>query len=172
MKKVIGISVLLLMFFLVTVPAAMAVFGNYGDLMVLYSPGPITDPMGIKAEREARNYEEALLHMEIPQYVMGERIRNEALVRGAFFYHTEICADSHEYTEVWGMNWLRYRFTDNALQLLSLDQVVAIQDWIVSDNVWRYKLPFDEVNELYVSYVQGHFNCTKVPIKLMICFIF
>lgn len=167
MKKVIGIF-LVLFFSTVGILPAEAVFGNYGDLMLLYAPAPIDDPIGAKAEREARDYIEALLLMQIPQYAMEDQIRNEALIRGEFFYHTEICDASREYKDCWGMTWRRYRFTDLALQMSEIGQVVAIHNWIVVNNAWRYKLPLDEVRQLYTRYARGEFIVGKVPIELMI----
>lgn len=168
MKQVIRIF-LVLFFLTAGVSPAAAVFGNYGNLMLLYAPGPIEDPIGAKAEREARNYEEAILLMQIPQYTMGNWIRNEALIRGEFFYHTEICDAPREYGDCWGMTWRRYKFTALALQMLEVGQVVAIHNWIVVDNAWRYKLPLDEVQQLYTRYAQGEFATGEnIPIELMI----
>lgn len=163
MKKVLSV------FFLATLLAtpACALPGNYGDLMLLYAP-PITDPVGISVERNIRNYEEALLHMGIPQYVMEEHIRDEALIRNELFYHVEICAVAHEYEKLWGMDWKRYRFTDTALQLLSVGQTVDVHLWIVCRQS-QYKLPLEETRQLYGRYVSGEFEPGRyVPVELMI----
>lgn len=168
MKKLTIIILSLVFLIIGSIGSVYAIGSIRGDLMLLYTPGPIVDEIGIKAEREARNYEEALLHMRIPQYAMGDHIRDEALIRNEFFYHTEICSFPHEYIDTWGMTWRRYKFTDHALQILWVGQVVAIHGWIVVDNAWRYKLPLAEVRQLYIHYAQGHFNWTQIPIELMI----
>lgn len=163
MKYILFMIICLLM-----IKPVFALQGQLGDIMLLYAPNPITDPTGIKAEREATKYEKALLHMKVPQYVMGDRIRDESLIRNEFFYHIEICKDAHEYTESWGMVWRKYEFTDYAIQKLCVSQVIAIHDWIINDNAWRYKLPLEEVRQLYIHYAQGHFNWTQIPVELMI----
>lgn len=165
MKKLIAI------FFLMTLTAipAYAMWGNYGDLMLLYAPDPTTNEEGARIEREFRSYEEALLHLQIPsQYTAGGSVRDEALICGDFSYHTEICGTPHEYTELWGMNWKRYGFTEFALQKLDIEQVVAVHEWIVIENQEKYKIPLEETHNLYLRYIQGEFGLESVPIELMI----
>ena len=147
-----------------------AVYGNLGDLMLLYAHDPIKDPIGVKAEREVRNYEEALLHLKIPQYIAeeGKEIHDEALVRGEFFYHTEIVRYPHEYEEFWGMSWRRYRFTDFAKQVLWPGQVALLHEWIVIDNKDRYLLPLEKTRQMYIDYLNGVFSSDNPPICLMI----
>ena len=147
-----------------------ATYGNYGDLMLLYSANPIEDSTGIKAEREVRDYEEALLNLGIPQYIADNngKVHDESLVRGEFFYHTEIVSDPHEYERFWGMDWRRYKFTDYAKQILWVGQVVAIHKWIVVDNVERYKLPLEETRQMYIDYLNDTLVKTQIPVTLMI----
>jgi len=177
MKKVSVFLVLVffgISFFLTTSALAEdGLLGNYGDFMLLYAPGPITDPVGAKAERDVREYEETLLNLGIPQYLAlagsYKRVRDESLARGELFYHTEICDHAHIFKDEKGMTWRRYRFTDLALQIgIDVDQVVSVELWIARKNEGKFKLPFSETRQLYRRYIEGDFDKKHVPIELMI----
>ena len=107
LSRILFIFLYLVAFLFASFSIAHALWGNYGDLMLLYSESPIEDPEGAEAERKARNYEETLLHLGIPQYISEGKIHDEALVRGEFFYHTEIVCYPHEYEKFLGMDWRR-----------------------------------------------------------------
>ncbi|HDK27999.1 MAG TPA: hypothetical protein ENG48_13040 [Candidatus Atribacteria bacterium] len=163
---------LVLSFLLLQSQAAQAVYGNFGDLMLLYSKAPIKNAIGVKAEREVREYEETLLQLGIPQYLAreydGRKVHDESLVKREFFYHTEIVISPHNYKEFWGMKWKRYRFTDHALKVLWPGQVATIHEWIVVDNKKKYLLPLSGVNKMYRGYLKGSFSGKRWPVNLMI----
>jgi len=171
-RNSIIVTLLVLLILLLQSQAAQAVYGNFGDLMLLYSDVPIEDPVGVKAEHEARGYEETLLQLGIPYYLAGEynggRVHDESLVRGEFFYHTEVVRYPHEFEEFWGMKWRRYRFTDYAHQVLWPGQVAIIYEWIVCDNREKYLLPFEGTRQMYNDYLGGAFGEGEWPVTLMI----
>lgn len=145
---------------------ALAIWGQRGDIMVTEAPIHSSSLEVMYMQTDLRAMNEMLLTMQVPQYQFKYQTIGQQLLDKKFIFHMEIAPFDYEYVDWPGYTWHRYRFTELGKSLLDPGWAADIFEWIGARQE-RYRLPFNEVGEVYRSFCNGDVKFGAVPLIMI-----
>jgi len=147
------------------VTQALAIYGQRGDFMITEAPFYSDSIEQMWMQNNIRDMNEMLLSMGIPP-LFDDLVIDQQSVAQKFICHTEIVDQGREYYDDYGYTWRRYRFLDYAKKYLDPGKAGDIYRWIGAYQN-KYRLPFEEVREIYRGYCNKDFDYSDIPLIMI-----